>query len=300
MKKSILIFLLIFVFSISFFAQSDGNSAPVKWEKYKISKDNIEIMFPKLPVHLDSVNLCKQITTLTYYAFAEETVYKLKVYKKSGFKFPKYCVEKEKFTEKNFSERVDEIKTELKNKDSQLVKRGEKDFIKFEKQDDGIKKSIFLFNDYKNLRWFEFEVTTYEGIESKDSQFIDSLKLSASSEAIEINNGSMSVLGDDNISLENSGEKNPEIKNSPLKLIFKPKPSYTDLARQSNTVGTVKLRVTFLRNGGVGSVSVVEALKNGLTEQAVAAAKKMAFLPKKSDGQTVSVTRTVVYSFLIY
>lgn len=299
MKKSIFIFLLIIICSIYNFAQSDSNSAPVKWEKYKVSTEDIEIMFPKLPVHLDSVNLCKQITTLTYYAFGEETVYELKVYKKSEFKFPKYCVEKEKFTEKNFSERVIEIKTEL-NKDTQLIKRGDNDFIKFEKQDDDIKNSIWLLNDYKNLRWFEFNVTTYDGIESKEIKFIDSLKLSASLDAIEINNGSIGVLGDDNVSLDDLGEKNPKIKNSPLKVIFKPKPSYTDLARKSNTVGTVKLRVTFLRNGGIGSISVVEALKNGLTEQAIAAAKKMAFLPMKIEGQSVSVTKIVVYSFLIY
>ena len=85
-----------------------------------------------------------------------------------------------------------------------------------------------------------------------------------------------------------------------LKIISKPRPGYTDAARQNNIQGTVILRVTFLASGQVGSISAVKGLPNGLTEQAIAAARRISFEPAKRDGQGQSVTKQVEYSFSIY
>lgn len=85
-----------------------------------------------------------------------------------------------------------------------------------------------------------------------------------------------------------------------LKIISKPRPGYTDAARQNNIQGTVILRVTFLASGQVGGVSVVKGLPNGLSEQAIAAAKRINFEPAKTNGVGQSVTKQVEYSFSIY
>lgn len=85
-----------------------------------------------------------------------------------------------------------------------------------------------------------------------------------------------------------------------LKILAKPKPSYTDAARQAQVQGTVILRVTFLANGSIGSISPVKGLPNGLTEQAIAAARSMRFEPAKKDGQGQTVTKQVEYTFSIY
>ena len=68
----------------------------------------------------------------------------------------------------------------------------------------------------------------------------------------------------------------------------------------NNIQGSVTLKVTFLANGGIGSVTPVSGLPYGLTEQAIMAARRMVFLPFKRNNTTVSVTKTVVYSFSIY
>lgn len=86
----------------------------------------------------------------------------------------------------------------------------------------------------------------------------------------------------------------------PLKILSKPRPGYTDAARQNNVQGTVILRVTFLGSGQVGSISAVKGLPYGLTEQAIAAARRMTFEPAKRDGIGQSVTRQVEYTFSIY
>lgn len=85
-----------------------------------------------------------------------------------------------------------------------------------------------------------------------------------------------------------------------LDIISKPRPSYTDAARQNNVQGTVILRVTFLASGQIGGISAVKGLPNGLTEQAIAAARRISFSPKKIDGVGQSVTRQIEYTFSIY
>ena len=85
-----------------------------------------------------------------------------------------------------------------------------------------------------------------------------------------------------------------------LKIISKPRPGYTDAARQANVQGTVLLRVVFLASGQIGSISPVKGLPNGLTEQAIAAAHRIAFEPAKTNGIAQSVTKQIEYSFSIY
>lgn len=86
----------------------------------------------------------------------------------------------------------------------------------------------------------------------------------------------------------------------PLKILSKPRPGYTDAARQNNVQGTVILRVTFLPSGQIGSISAIKGLPYGLTEQAIAAARQMKFEPAKRDGIAQAVTRQVEYTFSIY
>ena len=85
-----------------------------------------------------------------------------------------------------------------------------------------------------------------------------------------------------------------------IKILSKPRPGYTDSARQANIHGTVILRVTFLASGQVGSISPVKGLGNGLTEQAIAAARRIAFEPAKTNGVSQSVTKQIEYTFSIY
>jgi TonB family protein len=87
---------------------------------------------------------------------------------------------------------------------------------------------------------------------------------------------------------------------SPFVITSKPRATYTDLARQNNTEGAVLLKVTLLASGEVGNVSVVRGLPDGLTEQAVEAARQIEFEPKKVNGVPVSVTQTFEYTFEVY
>ena len=60
------------------------------------------------------------------------------------------------------------------------------------------------------------------------------------------------------------------------------------------------LRVTFNANGTIGGISAVSGLPNGLTEQAIAAARGIRFEPAKKNGVPYTVTKQVAYTFTLY
>jgi TonB family protein len=85
-----------------------------------------------------------------------------------------------------------------------------------------------------------------------------------------------------------------------VQILSKPRANYTDAARQAQVQGKVVLRVTFSANGSIGGIAVISGLGNGLTEQAIAAARGIKFEPAKRGGVAYSVTKPVEYSFTIY
>lgn len=86
----------------------------------------------------------------------------------------------------------------------------------------------------------------------------------------------------------------------PFKILSKPRANYTDTARQNQVTGVVRVRVQFLPSGAIGSVTPLNSLPYGLTEQAIAAAKQIRFEPQKANGSPVAVTKVIEYSFSIY
>lgn len=87
---------------------------------------------------------------------------------------------------------------------------------------------------------------------------------------------------------------------TPFRIISKPAARYTAAARENATEGTVRLKVTLLPDGSVGTVVPVTQLPDGLTEKAIEAAQQIKFEPKKLNGVAVPVTVTIEYSFNIY
>ena len=92
----------------------------------------------------------------------------------------------------------------------------------------------------------------------------------------------------------------PTNETKALKILSKPRPNYTDAARFYSIQGTVTLRVTFLANGQIGTVTPTTKLPLGLTTTAITAAKGITFEPAMKNGVAYSVTKVVQYSFTIY
>lgn len=87
---------------------------------------------------------------------------------------------------------------------------------------------------------------------------------------------------------------------SKARVLEKPEPSYTAIARQNQVTGTVVLRALFSSSGQVTEIHVVAGLPDGLSERAIAAAKQIRFVPATKDGHPVSMWMELQYNFNLY
>lgn len=85
-----------------------------------------------------------------------------------------------------------------------------------------------------------------------------------------------------------------------VKILSKRRADYTDAARQNNIQGNVTLRVTFLASGEIGGITTISGLPDGLTEQAIAAAREIKFQPAVRNSVPYTKTMVVQYGFTIY
>jgi len=83
-------------------------------------------------------------------------------------------------------------------------------------------------------------------------------------------------------------------------ILYKPEPLYTFNARRNNVTGTVRLRMVLAADGTVQNIMPLATLPEGLTEQAIEAARDIEFKPASKDGRPVSQYVTVEYNFNIY
>lgn len=80
-------------------------------------------------------------------------------------------------------------------------------------------------------------------------------------------------------------------------ITFRPEPGYTKEAHNNNVYGVVRLRVVLNFSGEVTNLTVVKGLPDGLTEKAVAAARRIKFTPAEKDGREVSQYVVLEYNF---
>ncbi|MCU1290563.1 MAG: TonB family protein [Acidobacteria bacterium] len=295
LKQIFVVFtLLILYFNIT--AQTEKNSAAVKWETYKVSEQKVSVLLPKMPILIESSDLCNDLIVDTYAVYGEEVVYQLKIASKNKREIPDDCQIKNKFSQDTFKNRVAELKIELGNFEETRLNLNGRETTKIS----GKFTTYWLIDDVKNNRWFELIATARNNQNPSIAGFIKSIKFNKNVDGIEIKNGAARTLGDEEAKIQNPIVEKPEQNTEPMIIVAKPRANYTDMARQKQTQGNVMLKVTFLATGGIGSIFTVTELPYGLTEQAIIAASKIVFLPQKVKGKNVNVTKQVQYSFTIY
>jgi TonB family protein len=84
---------------------------------------------------------------------------------------------------------------------------------------------------------------------------------------------------------------------TPVEILAKPNPKYTDEARRLRLEGEVKLRVVFAANGELQVLGVLQGLGHGLDEAAIAAARQIRFKPAREAGQAVDQSAIVTIEF---
>ena len=84
------------------------------------------------------------------------------------------------------------------------------------------------------------------------------------------------------------------------RVLSKPEPSYTQVARINGVTGTVVLRAVFAADGLVRYIVPIHSLPDGLTEEAIAAARKIKFVPATKDGKPISMWMQLEYNFHLF
>jgi TonB family protein len=82
-------------------------------------------------------------------------------------------------------------------------------------------------------------------------------------------------------------------------ILHKERAEYTLEAHKYNVQGEVVLSAVFASDGRITDIRVVCGLPHGLTEKAIAAAKKIRFEPAVKNGAPVSVRAKLKYTFRI-
>lgn len=90
------------------------------------------------------------------------------------------------------------------------------------------------------------------------------------------------------------------VNKTPLKILSKPRASYTDSARRAGQQGTITMAVVFSADAKVKQILVLKGLGYGLDQQALKAAQSITFEPETENGKPVSVIKMLQYSFTIY
>jgi TonB family protein len=83
-------------------------------------------------------------------------------------------------------------------------------------------------------------------------------------------------------------------------ILYREKAQYTQEAKDNKVEGAVVLSAVFGADGQIGDIKTIRGLSQGLTENAIMAAKKIRFLPAVKDGRPVSVRGNLEFSFNLY
>ena len=307
MKHSTILSILLLICASSVFAQADAATAPAVWERYKLGDEKISIELPKMPVRIGSQNLCLNFDKSSYFAYADESIYEVTVVAKSSLPIPVRCGSREVFSDATLTARLTELRSGKPEMAETSLMQNDRQSYRFS----GGLSVRWVIPDMDKNRWVEIATVRREDKKSLDESFVKSLDLNGGT-GKEIGKGSLTTLGDPlqatdikpaaNESAAEPPSSGPEktIVTEPVQIIAKPKASYTDAARKANLEGSTRMKITLRANGSVGSISPVTELSHGLTEQAIAVARKIVFLPARVNGVPISKIVIFEYHFNIY
>ncbi len=91
-------------------------------------------------------------------------------------------------------------------------------------------------------------------------------------------------------------DSSPEVSARPIPL-NRPRPNYTEVARQSRITGAVRVYALVGTDGQVRQVRIISGLPHGLSEQAARAVFQMRFQPAMKDGHPVEFWTPVEIEF---
>lgn len=160
----------------------------------------------------------------------------------------------------------------------------------------GIDGAVQFFS--KGDRLFQFAAYNAVPDDVRVTKFFSSISLANNNDSIEVSETALPPV----TSATNPPGKvfTPQQVDQKFKPILMAHAQYTELARQNQAKGTVILQCILGADGTITSIQVVTGLPFGLTENAIAAASKLKFIPAMKDGKYVSVSTRHIFNFDLF
>jgi hypothetical protein len=297
MRKSLLLLALVLLGAVGFPAQGDNyaqsdNSAPVVWERYSVPVRKVSFLFPKMPMVRQTAGACGEIVSVTYLAYAEGIIYEVVLYGPRQSTTQINCGGKiVPFAPRKLDDRLAELRNMERYKELKTTVNGAQvDRFRWNKG------SRWIFpNPDTPARWTEVAISHYPNNDPDVTKFLESFSFS-STDGKPIGEGSSVMLGDAGVKSSTAVIGNLLARTTtPLTLYWRPVWNLPSNIATTGVKGSVILEITFLANGSIGPIRVEKSLPNGITEAAIASARRICFLPKRVDGFQVDDKQMIEY-----
>jgi TonB family protein len=269
-----------------------SREALADWQRYKVKGEEFSVSLPTLP------SMFRQVTYLSKLdKYRDESV--MSAYF-DGVVFVVHAFDNPKRRQS-----LDEIMAEFNRPASEVTREvtvGGFNGREYSFQSaNTVGVTQFYITD-KHVYVFKAAGSTLGDAEAATSKFISSVRLEKQPDGLDVAEeaGGQWGLGPSK-PVEDAGKvmSGKNVTNKAL-IVMKPEPRYTEAARLNRVTGTVVLRAVFSESGTVKSIRAVSGLPNGLTEQAIVAARRIKFIPAIKDGHFVSMYFQLEYNFNLY
>ena len=295
MKKQLSLLACLVFASTAAMAQSDSNTAVVQtkqaelstWKQYTVNGERFSVKFPTMPA-MTSYNtliweLRKTRRSHELGVYADGAVYTVSVLENITHQSLGDFI-----LEQNRRRNQWDLATETP------VTLGDVTGKQYSSADNTQRRTAQFFATEGRL--YQFSVHGNLAADEALKQFFSSIVFGKKAEGIDIKEGEGLPFSSPTCDEAVTGRQ----VDTKVKLVMKPEPSYTEAARQRQVVGTVILKVVFSCNGSVEKISAVKELPQGLTDQAIAAARKIKYIPAVKDGKFASTWMHLEYNFNLY
>ena len=285
-SKHLLTFLLILLVAVCAVSQTANPPEPAQWLRYKVKGEEFSVTLPVEPEMKTSdafiPRLQKSRVERVLEAKTGRLVYRIYVYENP----------KPRQSLKDFiAEQTTRSELDLTfDRDLTVAKFAGQQYSSHDR-DLPATEQYFATEG----RLFRFVVRGATADHADASQFFSSVMLGKKQDGIEV--------------LESTGATEQSVGqnvfvgkdvDTKTRLISKPEPVYTDVAKSHQVIGVVVLKAIFAASGKVTNIRVVQGLPDGLTEAAIQAAKKIKFVPASKEGKYVSMWIQLEYNFNLY
>ena len=286
MKQILLLLSLLLIVGSNVVAQNQGNGIgpgpgePV-WRRYTVKDEEFSVSLPTLPV-------------LTSTQAPRKSDRKLRFVRRLRTTLNDVYFTIDAFENPNPQQSVEELVAELAAVSEYKLDPATKrhlaidgfDGAEYSSADNGFIVMVQFLATEKHL--YRFAAIGREAQRRAMTEFFSSIKLGREPGGIQVS---------ESISDDVYRGREVDVK---ARIVELPQPRYTKAARKNGIAGTVVLKVVFSKTGEVTNIRVVSGLPDGLTEQAIEAAKKIKFTPATRNGKPASMWMQLEFNFSPY